>query len=66
MAQDSFPINRLRCDAFDIRVVDRHIKAGRVTRQDLAKHLETLPDYADNADEFTVVLGEDDEEAVEA
>ena len=66
MAQDTFPINRLQCDAYDIRVVDRHIKAGRVTRQDLAKHLMDLPDSADNADEFTVVLGEDLDETAEA
>lgn len=58
MAHD-FPIKRLICDPFDNRVRERQLKRGIVTNAQLSKHIKTLPDSADNAEEFTVHLGED-------
>ncbi len=55
MAQD-FPIKRLICDPFDTRVRERQLKLGIVTPEQLAKHIQDLPDLADQIDEFTVYL----------
>ncbi len=60
MAQD-FPIKRLICDPYDSRVRERQLKLGIVTTKQLNKHIKTLPDSADNADEFTVYLDADPE-----
>ena len=62
MAQN-FPIKRLICDPYDNRVRERQLKRGNVTLDLLAKHIAELPDSADNADEFTVFLGEDPADA---
>lgn len=58
MAKPGFEVRKLECDAFDIRVVDRHIAAGRVSREDVAKNLANLPDLVDNAAEIVVGLSE--------
>ncbi|MCP4870778.1 MAG: hypothetical protein GY898_18910 [Proteobacteria bacterium] len=65
MAKPAFEVTKLECDAFDTRVVERQIVAGRVTRKDLQKHLAGLPDEADNAEEIIVGIG-DEVEADEA
>jgi hypothetical protein len=33
----------------DVRTVDRNIKAGKVSKEEYQKHLETLEDLADEA-----------------
>ncbi len=62
MAKPAFEVTKLECDAFDIRVVERQIVAGRVSRKDLEKHLADLPDEADNAEEIIVGIGEEVED----
>ncbi len=62
MPQD-FPIKPLICDPYDNRVRERQLKLGIVTHKQLDKHIKTLPDDADNGEEFTVYLGEGPEEA---
>ena len=37
----------------DKRLVQRHIDAGLVSREEYAKHVETLADVADKAEELT-------------
>ncbi len=62
MAKPAFTVKKLECDAFDNRVVERHIARGRVSRAEAAKHLANLPDEADNAEEITVSLDDSAEE----
>ena len=54
----------------DVRTVQRNIKAGKVSKEDYEKYLESLEDCADFAEESEtqmVLHGvEADEEAVEA
>ncbi len=57
-----FPIKRLICDPFDNRVRERQLKRGNVTLEQLEEHIKALPDSADNAEEFRVLLGEDPDE----
>jgi hypothetical protein len=35
---------------YDKRLTDWQIRAGKITREDLNKHLQNLPDSADNVD----------------
>jgi hypothetical protein len=65
MAQD-FPIKRLICDPFDNRVRERQLKREILTHKQLAQHIKTLPDSAENSEEFTVYLGEGPEDEAEA
>ena len=53
----------------DVRTVERNIKAGKVSREDYQKHLETLEDCAEMGEstETQMVLhSRDDEEEAEA
>ncbi len=59
MAKPAYQITKLECDAFDTRVVDRHIASGRVSSKDLNGHLGKLGDEADNAEEVIVGIGEE-------
>jgi hypothetical protein len=43
---------------FDTRAIERNIKHGLITRDDVAKHLSSLPDVADKG----VTLGEVEDE----
>jgi len=60
MAKPTYEITKLECDAYDIRVVERQIVAGRVSRKDLEQHLSSLPDEADAAEEIIVGIGDED------
>ena len=44
---------------YDVRVVNRHIKEGIVTKKDYDKHLRSLPDVEDNSEPLII---EDEEE----
>lgn len=59
MANDGFEIKKLECFEYDIRVVERHVREGRISWADYQKHLASLPDEADRAQTFKVHLGED-------
>jgi hypothetical protein len=48
----------------DRRVVDRNIHKGNVTREEFEKHLQSLPDVADQAVTVRARLGEDAPEEV--
>ena len=54
----------------DVRTVERNIKAGKITKEEYAKYLDSLEDCADLADETEtemVLHGvEAEEEAAEA
>jgi hypothetical protein len=43
-------------DLFDIRVVERHISEGRITRKDYDKWLASLPDEAEEGEETTTLM----------
>jgi hypothetical protein len=59
MAKPAFEVQKLECDAFDNRVVRRHIDGGRIRNDDLQKHLAELPDDADQVLEIIVSIGDD-------
>ena len=40
---------------FDVRVLERNIRKGLLTRKDLEKYLKSLPDSAENAESFHLV-----------
>tara|TARA_B100001964_G_C14067699_1_gene524417 strand:- start:669 stop:866 length:198 start_codon:yes stop_codon:yes gene_type:complete len=44
---------------YDIRLIERHIKEGLITEEDVKKHLETVDDTEENADviDMDVLLG---------
>jgi len=52
----------------DVRTVERNIKAGKVTKEEYAKYIESLEDCADLADETEtqMVLHSVEAEAEEA
>ncbi len=52
----------------DIRTVERNIKRGKVSRADYQKHLDSLEDCADEAEETEtqMILHKTDEDAAEA
>ena len=50
---------------FDVRTIESFVREGKVSREDYAKHLESLPDVADKAApmESTFVEGVLDDDA---
>ncbi len=58
-----YEIKLLEPTSYDTRLIDRHIAEGRIDQNDVKKRLDSLPDLADEGEEFTVVLGEDEEGA---
>ena len=44
---------------FDVRVVERLIQKGVVTREEYEKHLASLPDLSDSVETFNVDDGEE-------
>ena len=65
MAKPAYTIKQLEPDNYDARLVERHLGDGRISAQELRGHLDKLPDLGDNAEEFTVALGDDPEDADE-
>lgn len=45
----TYTVAKLEGEAFDKRLSARHINEGRITREELAGHLASLPDYAHDA-----------------
>lgn len=39
---------------FDNRLIDRHISVGEMSKEELQKHLDSLPDLAHNVETFTI------------
>lgn len=39
---------------FDKRMTERNVTVGEMTKEELKKHLESLPDLAHNVEKFTV------------
>ncbi|MBJ93807.1 MAG: hypothetical protein CMP23_04945 [Rickettsiales bacterium] len=62
MAKATYSVRKLETAPFDKRVVERHISAGSIGHKDLAKHLKELDDSADNSEEITVSLEEEEAE----
>jgi hypothetical protein len=65
MAKATYTLRKLETAPYDKRVVARQISGGVVSYKDLSKHLSDLADSADNAEEITVTLEEEEEEATE-
>jgi hypothetical protein len=44
---------------YDVRLIERHIKEGLITEEDVKKHLEAVDDTEENADviDMDVLLG---------
>ena len=44
---------------YDVRLIERHIKEGLITEEDVKKHLESVGDTEENADviDMDVILG---------
>ncbi len=44
---------------YDVRLIERHIKEGLITEEDVKKHLSAVDDTAENADviDMDVLLG---------
>ena len=61
MSKSSFTVSPLECNAFDQRVLSRHVARGRLTASDIEKQLKGLPDDSDNAEFVQVHLGPDPE-----
>ena len=40
--------------AYDIRILERNIRKGLITRKDVEKYLKSLPDRADNVERMAV------------
>lgn len=40
-------------EQFDVRIVERNIRRGRLARKDYDKYLKDLPDVTDKAQEIT-------------
>ena len=57
-AQPTYIVEKLEADAFDGRLIDRHIAEARISRADLAEYLSSLPDSAKEGQEIHVALGE--------
>ena len=43
---------------YDVRIINRHIREGVVSKKDYDKHLDNLPDVEDNSEPLII---EDDE-----
>ena len=39
---------------YDVRVTDRHIKEGVITKKDYDKHLKSLPDVEDKSEPLII------------
>lgn len=39
---------------YDSRMVERNVTTGEISKEELQKHLETLPDLAHNVEKFTI------------
>lgn len=45
---------------FDLRIVERNLRKGTVSREDYQKYLNKLPDSAENSTPIPAALGEPD------
>ena len=50
---------------FDTRLLERRFNAGLMTREEYQKHLEALPDMADEADKVEIEFERSDEQTDE-
>ena len=50
---------------FDVRLVERNIRRGLMTRKELDKHLKTLPDVKDKGEAFADNPYDDDDDSEE-
>jgi hypothetical protein len=39
---------------FDSRMIERNVSVGEMSKEELKKHLESLPDLAHNVETFTI------------
>lgn len=39
---------------FDSRMIERNVTVGEMSKEELKKHLESLPDLAHNVETFTI------------
>lgn len=44
---------------FDVRIYERYIQEGHITRKDYEKHVKSLPDVSDKA--TSIVIDEEEE-----
>ncbi len=55
---DNYEITKLEPYKFDSRLTESHLGDGRLKAEDLNNYLASLPDLADQAETFEVVLEE--------
>jgi hypothetical protein len=48
---------------YDVRIAQRHLREGVITKKDYDKHLDSLPDMESNSEPLII---EDEEEVLEA
>jgi len=65
MSKAEYTLRKLETATYDTRVIARQIGDGRISHDDVAKHLKGLEDSSDNAEEITVTLADDEDEAAE-
>jgi hypothetical protein len=65
MSKAAYTLRKLETATYDTRVIARQIVDGRISHDDVAKHLEDLEDSSDNAEEIMVTLADDEDEAAE-
>ncbi len=46
---------------FDVRVYQRYVKEGEISREDFKKHMESLPDVSDKSQPLNIAEKEDDQ-----
>ena len=53
---------------YDVRLIERHIKEGLITEDDVKKHLEGVTDAEENADviDMDVIFGADSDSGASA
>ena len=53
---------------YDVRLIERHIKEGLITEDDVKKHLEGVTDAEENADviDMDVIFGPDNDSGASA
>jgi len=51
----------LRENRFDKRLLDHNLKTGEVTPEELKKHLDSLPDLAQQCEKINIEAQSDDE-----
>ncbi len=50
---------------FDVRVYQRYVKEGEISREEYKKHIESLPDVSNKSQPLEIIEEEDEQEEEE-